>query len=91
MDSDSDSRYLREFSDILIDGQQRVNALVRYMQNEFSVFGLFWKNLNRIEQRDFRERQIGLKKCECYEEELLKSLYNHHNFSGVRHKPTERA
>jgi len=82
---------LAEFSDILIDGQQRVNALNRYIKNEFSVFGLFWKELTRIEKRDFRERPIGIRRCECYDEQLLKDLYNHHNFSGVKHKASERA
>ena len=81
----------RSFSDILIDGQQRVNALVSYVDNKFSVCGLYWKDLNRNERRVFLERELGKKEINCFDEEKLKQVYDHLNFSGVKHKESERA
>lgn len=78
-------------SDILIDGQQRLSALVGFVNNEFPLNGLYWKDLSRIEQRTLRERQIGYKSVRCFNEDKLKAVYNHLNFSGVAHQSTERA
>lgn len=81
----------RPMSDILIDGQQRVSALLSFMNNEFDYAGYFWKDLNRREKRRFLEREMGKRITECYEEDLLKLTYNRLNFSGVRHEQSEMA
>lgn len=78
-------------SEIIIDGQQRISALVGFVSNEFPVKDLYWRDLTRLEQRIFREREIGLKSVACYDEEKLKVVYNHLNFSGVRHDYSEAA
>ncbi|WP_025562884.1 DUF262 domain-containing protein [Psychromonas sp. SP041] len=78
-------------SDIIIDGQQRINALISYTNNEFKVLGFYWRELNRIEKRTFLEREIGKKTVRCFDESKLKHVYNHLNFSGVQHKSDERA
>ncbi|MFW1108333.1 DUF262 domain-containing protein [Vibrio parahaemolyticus] len=78
-------------SEIIIDGQQRISALVGFVNNEFQVNGLFWRDLTREEQRVFREREIGMKRVACYDEAKLKAVYNHLNFSGVRHEESEKA
>ena len=44
---------LAKFSDCLIDGQQRLGAILDYTDNEFSVYGLLWKELDRNEQNRF--------------------------------------
>ncbi|AAL47509.1 DUF262 domain-containing protein [Vibrio cholerae] len=81
----------RPMSDILIDGQQRISALLAFINNEFEYEGYFWKNLNRREQRRFLEREMGKRTTECYDENELKKVYNHLNFSGVRHEISEMA
>ncbi|BBM67850.1 MULTISPECIES: DUF262 domain-containing protein [Vibrio] len=78
-------------SDIIIDGQQRINALFGFVHNKIPVNGLYWRDLTRIEQRTFREREIGVKVTSCYDEAILKKVYNHLNFSGVRHLEKEKA
>lgn len=88
---DDESGTAVPMSDILVDGQQRISALIGYVQNEFPVNGLYWKDLTRVEQRIFREREIGLKSIACYDETKLKVVYNHLNFSGVRHEQSEVA
>lgn len=81
----------RPMSEIVIDGQQRLSALIGFVGNEFAVNGLYWKELTRLEQRTFREREIGIKTVTCYDEDKLKVVYNHLNFSGVRHQMSEKA
>ncbi|ALR95834.1 DUF262 domain-containing protein [Vibrio alginolyticus] len=81
----------RPMSEIVIDGQQRISALIGFVANEFAVNGLYWKDLTRLEQRTFREREIGIKTVTCYDEDKLKVVYNHLNFSGVRHQVSEKA
>lgn len=81
----------RPMSEVIIDGQQRISALIGFVSNEFPINGLYWKDLTRIEQRIFREREIGVKYVECFDENKLKVVYNHLNFSGVRHSLTEKA
>ncbi|HGZ7314667.1 TPA: DUF262 domain-containing protein [Vibrio parahaemolyticus] len=81
----------RPMSEIVIDGQQRLSALIGFVGNEFAVNGLYWKDLTRLEQRTFREREIGIKTVTCYDEDKLKVVYNHLNFSGVRHQMSEKA
>jgi len=78
-------------SDAVIDGQQRLSAIIGFVNNEFPVNGLHWKDLTRLEQRIFREREIGFKSTKCYDEGKLKIVYNHLNFSGVRHLAREMA
>lgn len=81
----------RPMSEIVIDGQQRISALIGFVGNEFAVNGLYWKDLTRLEQRTFREREIDIKTVTCYDEDKLKVVYNHLNFSGVRHQVSEKA
>lgn len=81
----------RPMSDILIDGQQRVSALLGFMNNEFDYAGYFWRDLNRREKRRFLEREMGKRTTSCYDEDELRKVYNHLNFSGVRHQPSEMA
>ena len=78
-------------SDILIDGQQRLDALLSFCNNDFDYCGFFWEDLNRREKRRFLERQIGVHKTDCFDEILLKKTYNLLNFSGVAHKEGEIA
>lgn len=87
----NENNVMRKMSDALIDGQQRTSALVRFVHNKFPVNGLYWKDLTRTEQRIFREREIGLKSIRCFDEEKLKMVYNHLNFSGVAHTQEEMA
>ncbi|MBD0788201.1 DUF262 domain-containing protein [Vibrio sp. Y2-5] len=88
---ESSTGILRPMSDILIDGQQRTNALIQYTSNEFPYEGYYWRELNRNEQRVFLESQLGLKKTRCFDEAILKRVYNLLNFSGVKHTAKEMA
>lgn len=82
---------LVKFSDCLIDGQQRIEAMIEYTHSKFPVFGAYWKDLNRHDQSRFLYRELSKRMVHCFEEEKLKEVYNHLNFSGTNHKKRERA
>jgi hypothetical protein len=78
-------------SDVLLDGQQRVNAICRYVNNEFQVFGAYFNDVALPDQRRFLRTTFTRKVVTCFNEEKLRIVYNKLNFSGVRHREDQRA
>lgn len=78
-------------SDIVIDGQQRINAIIRYANDEFPVFGQYYSSLTKREQARFKKTSFGKRITTCFDEKLLKEIYNRLNFSGVKHTEDQRA
>lgn len=77
---------------LIIDGQQRLTTLQRYLDNEFPVFGLYWKDLTRGEQRRMdRVNASTLVLSDNLDETFLRELYNRLNFGGTPHQESERA
>lgn len=77
---------------ILIDGQQRLNALQRYLDDEFKVFGHKWSELTKTDQRMF----TSSRSFPCYvtrseNEQYLREYYDMTNFGGVAHTEDQRA
>ena len=50
---DWDEQGPKRFSGCLIDGQQRITAVNRYLQGAFHVFGAYWSELSKHDQRRF--------------------------------------
>jgi uncharacterized protein with ParB-like and HNH nuclease domain len=73
---------------LLIDGQQRVNAIKEYVNNEFKVYGLFY---SEVTDRKFHNCQFPCYVTQSDDIEYLKNYYNLMNFSGTAHKEEERA
>jgi uncharacterized protein with ParB-like and HNH nuclease domain len=79
-------------NNILIDGQQRMNAIELYLNDEFPVFGYRWSETTILDKRRFRHS------CHfpCYitksdDEQYLRNYYNLMNFSGTQHTEDQRA
>lgn len=85
------NRALVKHSDILIDGQQRTEAILEYVAGEFKVFGAYWADVAVNDKSRFRMRQLGRRTTHCFDEVILKQIYNHLNFSGTSHNEVERA
>jgi len=80
------------FDNLLIEGQQRLNALHLYFNNAFPVFGFYWKDLNVYEQREIRINRLFTKNEICIKDDAkLREVYNRFNFGGTAHKDSERA
>lgn len=81
-----------KFDNLLIDGQQRMNAIQCYLSDEFSVFGYKWSETTKVDKRFFRSGvRFASYITETNDEEYLKGYYNMMNFGGTAHKESERA
>ena len=94
-DMTKDGRF-KPYSNILLDGQQRLTTLQRYVNNEFSVEDItgvprHWRDLSKREQRRFGGTTFSRCDFTSWDEALLRQLYDLRNFSGTPHLETERA
>ena len=46
----------------IVDGQQRTNAIIQYIDNEFDVDGKFFENLSELEQTNFLKYEKAKKR-----------------------------
>lgn len=86
----------RKFSDILLDGQQRLNALQGYVKNEFSVpdaqgAPCYWQELGVIERRKFAHKAFNRSTVRSWDETELRCIYDLRSFGGTAHTEDQRA
>lgn len=86
----------REFSQVLLDGQQRLTALEDYVYNRFAVpdaagVPRFWRELSRVERRRFGNFHFAQATIASYDEALLVRAYNLRALGGTPHDESERA
>jgi hypothetical protein len=85
-----------EFDRILLDGQQRLRAIGRYVAGGFAVPGedgaaAFWPELASGEQAHFHRIGFPWLATAYRDEATLREAYNRHNFSGTGHLLEEMA
>lgn len=81
-----------EYNNLLIDGQQRLNAIERYLNDCFPVFGYRWSETTKFDKRRFRHTcHFHSFITESDDDAYLRSYYNMMNFGGTAHKESERA
>ena len=80
------------FDDLLIDGQQRMNAIQDYLDDRFKVFGFLWSEVTDVDRRMW-EMSVHFNSyiTETTDEQYLRDYYNLTNFGGTAHKESERA
>lgn len=93
--ADGKSHY-REFSEALLDGQQRLTALEQYITNQFAVPNtdgtpVFWKDLPKVERRRFTLITFTKATITSWDEGLLRKVYDLRSFGGTEHTEDERA
>jgi hypothetical protein len=71
----------------LIDGQQRITALLAYVADEFPVFDYRWSELGPIEQRGFLHKGFPAVQLNLEDEAVLEDLYNRLAYGGTAHEP----
>lgn len=81
-----------KLDNLIIDGQQRMNAIELYINDGFEVFGYTYSSITDIDKRFFRQSS----RFPCYitetdDEEYLRGYYNMMNFSGTAHTEDQRA
>ena len=88
-----DPNYQRNrFDDLLIDGQQRMDAIECYLNDEFRVFGYYWSETTEVDKRFWEaSTHFGCYITNTTDESFLREYYNLTNFGGTAHKENERA
>lgn len=81
---------------VLLDGQQRLRAIERYLADEFPICGedgqaYFWSQLTDEEQAQFLRIPFPWNESSYHTDADLRSAYNRHNFGGTPHRADERA
>jgi len=80
------------YDNLLIDGQQRMNAIECYLNDEFPVLGWRWSEVTEVDRRIWVMSTVFASyMTETEDEDYLRSYYNLMNFGGVAHKESERA
>lgn len=80
------------YDNLLIDGQQRMTAIERYLDDQFPVFGWRWSEVTVVDRRMW-EMSIAFASyiTTTEDEDYLRGYYNLMNFGGTPHKESERA
>lgn len=78
-------------SGLLLDGQQRFDALERYFNDEFPVFGYRWSEVTKTDSRRFLNMPFPSYETSLERSDEGRMLYNRLNFGGTPHEKHERA
>jgi hypothetical protein len=81
------------FADLwLLDGMQRLTALQRFFDDEFSVEGKYWSEIDQTDRRFFLGNvHFGSYETNLVDENDMRLLYDSMNFGGTPHREHERA
>ncbi|MBI6727144.1 DUF262 domain-containing protein [Pseudomonas viridiflava] len=91
-----DKGVLREFSDVLLDGQQRLTAMEDYINNVFPVpdadgVPRYWRDLPQIVRRRFCNITFTKATVASWDEGMLRKVYDLRSFGGTAHTEDQRA
>ncbi len=81
----------RKFSSALLDGQQRITTVENYLNDAFKVFGVYWSQLTKKDQRRFLKTDFHCIEVDIWDESELRQLSDDLAFSGTAHKDEYRA
>jgi PAS domain-containing protein len=73
----------------LLDGQQRMTALLGYVADEFEVFGLRWSEVPHDRQRDFMMRPLACVETSFETPEECREIYDRMAYGGTPHELVE--
>ena len=81
------------FSNMLLDGQQRLNAVKCYLNNKVPSFGYYFEELSSASQEWFLgfNFNVELFSAHSYSLATFKQMYDELNFAGTMHEEAERA
>jgi hypothetical protein len=74
----------------LIDGQQRITAVLGFVNDEFPVRGLQFSDVSDRDRNWFLSRPFHCLETELRDEALLKDVYDRLAYGGTPHEPADR-
>lgn len=86
----------RQFTEALLDGQQRLTCLQLYITNQFAVPDangnpIYWKDVPKIERMRFTKVTFVRATVSSWDEAMLRRVYDLRAFGGTAHKESDRA
>jgi hypothetical protein len=92
----SDGKTFDKHSSVLLDGQQRLTTIERYITDQFAVpdvtgVARLWSEVPRREQMRFISSVFTRGSVNTFDEQELRTIYDLRNFAGTPHKESERA
>ncbi|USD58647.1 MULTISPECIES: DUF262 domain-containing protein [Vibrio] len=81
----------RKFSGALLDGQQRITTIEKYLNDDFKVFGAYWSQLSKSEHRRFLDAPFHCIEVSIWDENELRLLSDRLAFGGTAHIDEYRA
>lgn len=80
-----------EFDQWLLDGQQRISAILEYVANKFPVHGHLWSDLTVVDQRVFKMIPMSAMETQIEDEAQLLEIYDRLAYGGTAHAPKKPA
>lgn len=74
---------------LLLDGQQRITAILAYVDNAFPVMGYYWRDLSRSEQRGFEMVPMPYLETKLTNMDHIKEVYDRLAYGGTPHEPKD--
>lgn len=74
---------------LLLDGQQRITALLDYVADAFPVMGYRWSELTDADQKTFSMIPMGYLECKLTDMDQIEEVYNRLAYGGTPHEPKD--
>jgi hypothetical protein len=74
----------------LLDGQQRITAIVEYVADAFPVMGYRWSGLTKGDRRQFDMTPMSYLETQLTDPVLLREVYERLAYGGTAHEPSQR-
>lgn len=75
----------------LLDGQQRITAILEYHAGEFPVHGYYWDDLTLADHRSFLMTPMSCLETSIDDLDQLREIYDRLAYGGTPHEPKEVA
>lgn len=79
------------YDNYLLDGQQRISAILEYVADGFPVMGYLYSELTRLDRRQFEMIPVSCLETAITDLEQLKEVYDRLAYGGTAHEPKETA
>lgn len=86
-----DRTFFHKTDRLLIDGQQRLNALNDYFGDAFPVFGVVWSEVDGNDRWRILNSPFPAFEMRTSDENVLREVYDRLNYGGTAHTFEERA
>lgn len=75
------------FDNMLLDGQQRINAISLYFKDKFPVFNRYFSETSPSDKMFFMQRKFTVRYTKFDNIQDMKDYYDLMNFGGTQHTP----